>query len=139
MLLNSPSPFIKLLRRHPAQEARVVFLCHVFKAEIPFQFWVPAEIPVFLPSSRNRTRDIRHQTRHEIMLSSIPQHQTRRHEIKCKIVSSLPSILIFFYSFQTSKKFKLTYHLSSQEELITSLTGALNNKIRLSCHFLPSS
>lgn len=48
MLLNSPSSFINLLRMHSAQEARMVFLCHVFKAEIPLQLWVPAELPVFL-------------------------------------------------------------------------------------------
>lgn len=48
MILNRPSSFINLFRTHSAQEATVVFLCHVLKAEIPLQLWVPAELPVFL-------------------------------------------------------------------------------------------
>lgn len=79
------------------------------------------------------------QARHEIMLSSTPQHKIRRHETQCKICF-FPSLDTNFFSYlSTSKKFKLTYHLSSQEELTTSLTGALNNKICLSYHFFLSS
>lgn len=77
-LLNSPSSFINLLRMHSAQEARVVFLCHVFKAEIPLQLWVPAELPVFLlyPSETELLTSEVKPDMNEIMLSFIPQHQT---------------------------------------------------------------
>lgn len=63
---------------HSAQEARVVFLCHVFKAEIPLQLWVPAELPVFLlyPSETELLTSEVKPDMNEIMLSFIPQHQT---------------------------------------------------------------
>lgn len=139
ILLNSPSSFINLLRIHSAQEERVVFLCHVFKTKIPLHLQVPAELPF---SSILQKQNSWHQKSNLTWDHAFFHSPASNLEAwnKGKICFSPLSILFFSILFKQAGRFKLTCHLSSQEEqqLISSLSGALNNKICPSWHFFPS-
>lgn len=71
-------------------------------------------------SFRNRTLDIRSQTRHEwdhAFFHSPASNLEAWNKLKCKICFS-PSLYSIFFSilFKQARRFKLTCHLSSQEE-----------------------
>jgi len=81
MLLNSPSSFSNLLRMDSAQEASGISLPHIQGIDSSSVVGTCRTTCLSPLSFRNRTLHIRNQTRHDIIISSIPQHQTQRHEI----------------------------------------------------------